>query len=861
MSLTIGSRLAQYVIEASVGVGGMGEVYRARDTRLNRQVAIKVLPALMADDPDRLARFEREAQSVAALSHRNILAIHDFGRASIDGQAGEVTYAAMELLEGETLRARIAHGALPPRKIAEYGIQIARGLAAAHDKGIVHRDLKPENLFVTSDETAKILDFGLARRDEPAVGGTAETMAASRQRTEPGTVLGTFGYMAPEQLRGEPGDARSDIFALGAVLYEMAAGRPAFVRDTSAETMTAIMRDDPPDFDGSTPVGLARVILHCLEKKAGARFHSAHDLAFALEALGTPTTSSGSQAASAVSVRPRRSWLPAVAIGAALAGAAAFWAGHRTGSASSRVEPPSFRQLTFGVNDLVYARFAPDGRTVVYSGDSDRSRPHVSLARLDSRGTTRLPLPIAGLLAVSPTNEMALLLDPQGGWFTGREGTLAQAPLLGGSPRPMLEHVTYADWHPKGAGLLAVHVADGRQRLELLPGGVLYETDGEIGWPRFSPEGDRIAFFDWPIRNDDRGTVVVLDVATRKRQAISRTWEGARGLAWSGGEVWYSAQPQGDLYHVYASTMDGRERLVYRAPSHVILQDVSTDGRRALVSRFERRINTSVLMEGETAERDYSMLTAYARDLSPDGRTLVLSDAGAGSDAEYDIYLKSLDGSDPVRIGTGEAQKFSPDGKWVLSVRHGPPARVMILPTGPGEPREISTGPVAVTDARWFPDNTLLVIVGSEPGHARRGFVADTRGAVPRPFTPEGITFTSNMLAVSPDASRVVLRAPDGRVMLYETSNGTATPVAGLAASEMPIGWTADGASVLVRTEGRIDRVNAQTGARDAWVTLRPSNPSLLMRPPTIVLPPGSRSYVVNYQDYKNTLFVVDGLK
>src|SRR5262245_36707363 len=269
MSLTPGTRLGSYVIEVLVGAGGMGTVYRARDTKLNRDVAIKVLPDVFARDRDRLARFEREAQAIAALSHPNILAIHDFG--SADGTA----YAAMELLEGETLRERLSTGPIAVRKALGYAVQFARGLAAAHDKGIVHRDLKPENLFITSDERGKILDFGLARQTAVVSAGEETFSPGAAARTEPGTVLGTVGYMAPEQVRGEPGDLRSDIFAFGAVLYEMVTGRRAFQRESPAETMAAIVRDEPPDIDvESVPVGLARFIWHCLEKKPDARFRS-----------------------------------------------------------------------------------------------------------------------------------------------------------------------------------------------------------------------------------------------------------------------------------------------------------------------------------------------------------------------------------------------------------------------------------------------------------------------------------------------------------------------------------------------------------------------------------------------------------
>src|SRR5688572_15874102 len=276
MSLTSGTRLGPYEIANLIGAGGMGEIYRAHDTRLGRDVAIKVLPGAFAQDADRLARFEREAKSIAALSHQNIIAIHDTG--THDGQVFVVT----ELLEGETLRTRIQQGPLPLRKATDIAMQIARGLAAAHDKGIVHRDLKPENVFVRNDGQVKILDFGLARSTAPS-SGTTETVAAV---TDPGTVMGTVGYMAPEQMRGQAVDARTDLFALGTVLYEMLSGQRAFKGDTAADTMIAIVKEDPPELTAlrpEIPPALQRIVRHCLEKNPVERFQSARDVAFALE--------------------------------------------------------------------------------------------------------------------------------------------------------------------------------------------------------------------------------------------------------------------------------------------------------------------------------------------------------------------------------------------------------------------------------------------------------------------------------------------------------------------------------------------------------------------------------------------------
>src|SRR5271155_5589353 len=293
MAFTPGSKLGPYEIVSVIGAGGMGEVYRAHDSRLGRDVAVKVLPDVFGHDRDRLARFEQEARAVAALNHPNILAVFDIGESS------GTHYIVTELLEGDTLRGKMSGGALPVRRVQEYALQIAQGLAAAHDKGIIHRDLKPENIFLTKEGRVKILDFGLAKLAPNARGakgesGQSDGLTMTSSPTEAGMVMGTAGYMAPEQVRGSAIDSRTDIFAFGAVLYEMVSGQRAFKRDTAAETMTAILKEDPPELSElNHPVspGLERIIRRCLEKNPEQRFQSAKDLAFALDALSGTTTS------------------------------------------------------------------------------------------------------------------------------------------------------------------------------------------------------------------------------------------------------------------------------------------------------------------------------------------------------------------------------------------------------------------------------------------------------------------------------------------------------------------------------------------------------------------------------------------
>ncbi len=385
MSLTPGTKLGPYEILGLVGAGGMGEVYRAKDTRLGRDVALKILPESFAREPDRLRRFEQEARAVAALNHPNILAIHDIGQQ--DGSP----FLVSELLEGESLRAALEGGALTQRKTLEYGVQIAHGLAAAHEKGIVHRDLKPENIFITKDGRVKILDFGLAKLAQN-VGGDEVTL--SGPNTAVGVVMGTASYMAPEQVRGEAANPRTDIFAFGAVLYEMLSGVRAFGRNTAAETMTAVLKDDPPDLttQSSDPgrmvsPALERIVRRCLEKSPEQRFQSARDLSFALSALSGTEASSMGRAVAARRRMPLRLWL-SVAL-ALVAVSAVTWLVAR------RPAPTTRMQFALAVPDemsISHMALSRDGSMLVFVSPEETSAlPMLFVQRIGSSNVTALP--------------------------------------------------------------------------------------------------------------------------------------------------------------------------------------------------------------------------------------------------------------------------------------------------------------------------------------------------------------------------------------------------------------------------------------------------------------------------------------
>jgi len=358
MALTSGTKLGPYEIVSPLGAGGMGEVYRSRDPRLKREVAIKVLPQALSLDADRMRRFEQEALATAALNHPNILAVFDIGTS--EGSP----YVVSELLEGETLRERLRSGSIAVRKALDYALQVAQGLAAAHEKGIIHRDLKPENLFVTKDGRVKILDFGLAKLTQ-AEAGTDTSLPTATHGTEAGVVMGTAGYMSPEQVRGVALDPRSDIFSFGAILYEMLAGKRAFHGETDADTMSAILKEDPPDLNETNrniSPALERVVQHCLEKNPEQRFHSARDVAFDLETLSNQS-STGSRLR-VVTDQRRSYWKQAAgALVILLALAGIYYAARN----NAPVSTPHFHQLTFQRGSIYGAKFAPDGQSIVYS--------------------------------------------------------------------------------------------------------------------------------------------------------------------------------------------------------------------------------------------------------------------------------------------------------------------------------------------------------------------------------------------------------------------------------------------------------------------------------------------------------------
>ena len=854
MPLTAGTRLGHYEILGPIGAGGMGEVYRARDPRLKREVAIKVLPVSFSQDAERLRRFEQEAQAAGALNHPNITSIFELG--AHEGSP----YIVTELLDGETLRGRLSGGAMPVRKATDYAIQVAQGLAAAHEKGIVHRDLKPENLFLTNDGRVKILDFGLAKLTQADGAVGPQTNLPTAAGTEPGVVLGTLGYMAPEQVKGKAADARSDIFAFGAILYEMLSGSRAFHRDTAAETMSAILREEPPDLSATNKnvqPGLERVVRHCLEKNPEERFHSAHDLAFDLRALSDASTPAlrGATAKVAIPVS-RRAVLITALLGLAAA-AATFFLGRGT----VHDTPPSFKQLTFRRGQIFSARFAPDGQTVMYSAGWDGKPMEIFVGRPESPESRPFGLAGAEVLAISKTGDMAVLLNPtvQGGFR--RTGTLAQLSVAGGAaPRDILKEVEWADWAPDGKSLAIARGVPRGMRVEYPIGKVIYETSGWVTHLRVSPDGNVVAFADHPTPNDDGGFIATVD-RIGKRKIVSQPFASVQGVAWSPdeSEIWFTATEVGLNRAVY-STRGGRVSLRARVPGNLTIHDVSRDG-RMVITRDTMRNEILALAPGETKERDLTWLDwSLPATISRDGKMVLFSESGEGGGAGYSVYIRKTDGSPAVRLGEGSAQDLSADGEWALAiVRPASDPQLVAYPTGAGQPRMFPNDGIAVFAASFTPDGKRVVISGSEEGHGSRVYVRDFEGGKPRAVTPEGYVH----FQVSPDGRSTIARGPDRKRYLYSLSGGEPS-VLPMAPDEAVSQFTADGQSLFVhrRTETpiHVQQLDLATERRQPWRTLMPTDPAGVSQGLAFLTPDGS-AHVLSYVRTLSDLFLVDGVK
>ena len=819
MALISGTKLGPYEILALLGAGGMGEVYGARDARLARDVAIKVLPESFARDADRLRRFEQEARTVAALNHPNILGLYDIG------QHHGSPYIVCELLDGETLREKIQTGPMPQRRAIEYASQIAEGLAAAHDKGVVHRDLKPENVFVSKDGRVKVLDFGLAKLARIESGGTEGADGATATvpaHTLPGMVVGTAGYMSPEQVRGKEVDARTDIFAFGAILYEMLSGHRAFKGDSFVETMNAILKDDPPELETDKlklSPGLERIVRRCLEKEPARRFHSARDVGFALEAIsGTSTASHLNRQA----LPPERArWFRAGVLGVLvlLAVGAAYFAGRRNVSSSSA----SYQQLTLEPGYAGPARFTRDGNTVVYSAAWNGGPRQLYSQRSNSAQAMALNLD-ADVLGIADNGDMAVILKRRflATWL--QRGTLARLPLEGGAPRPILEDVYEADLTRDGKEFAVVRSERGKQRLEFPIGKVLFETPGWINDVRISPDGTQVAFIEHPQVPDDRGTIALVNREGSVRR-LSPLYATGRSLCWAPGgkEVWYTASLEGEDPGMYAVTPDGKNRTVLRSPTELVIEDISVSGRVLLESvRFQ--VEMGVKRVGENRARDLQTSVDLG-SMSPDGEWVVFN-RYQGSD--YKAYLRKTDGAVSVQLGEGYGAGITWDGSIVAAAQSSQPHKLYLYPTGAGEQRVIDIGELSTAFGTWENDLTFsrdgrwAVFSAFDSKQEIRDYLLDMRDGKLRPVTPPG----TRAGKLSPDGARIVtLDVATQKYVVVDVASGKVSDIPDIQREDEVLGWNPDGSKLVVWNQelpARVSMVDAVSGRRQFVQTVEP---------------------------------------
>jgi Tol biopolymer transport system component len=670
MPLTSGARLGPYEILTPIGAGGMGEVYRARDTRLGRDVALKILPESFAGAGDRLRRFEQEARAVAALNHPNILAIHDIG------EQGASPFIVSELLEGESLRAVLDRGPVAQRKTIDYGVQIAHGLAAAHEKGIVHRDLKPENVFVTKDGRIKILDFGLAKLAQNAGAGSDEVTLTS-ERTAVGVVMGTASYMAPEQVRAEGADARSDIFAFGALLYEMLSGVRAFRRETTAETMTAVLRDDPPELSDpgrQVSPALERIVRRCLEKNPEQRFQSARDLSFALGALsGTETSGVSRVTAPAPRRVPILLWL---SIALALAAVAAV-----TWFVARRPVPMTRMQFALAVPDemsISHMALSRDGSMLVFvSPEESSALPMLYVQRVGSSSVTLLP----GTQGASYP-----FWSPEGAYVAFfANGKLQKMAISGGTPQALATALAGrgGSWGSKNVIVFAADSSSPLQRINAdgtgmapVTQGIRIPQDQSHRWPLFLADGDHFLFWAGNfsnIRDDRLSGIYETSLEGKERRLVTLCHSSfgfdARNLFYVDDQRQLVSIP----FDVSAGTVSGSATVVANAvgfqPSTywaafanaqngTVIYNTEVGAAQSALTWIDRsgkelgRINDPAIMDNPT--------------LSPDGTRVALdiSDEKANN---VDIWIESTAGAGNSRFTFDPAEEvvgvWSRDGK------------------------------------------------------------------------------------------------------------------------------------------------------------------------------------------------------
>jgi eukaryotic-like serine/threonine-protein kinase len=842
--LSGGERFGAYEIMEPIGAGAMGEVYRARDPRLGREVAIKLLPSAFASDPARLERFEREARTAGSLNHANVLTVHELGRDN------GTPYIVAELLLGETLRARMRRSPIPPQTAIAWAAQIAHGVSAAHAVGIVHRDLKPENIFLARGGAVKILDFGLAKE----LNFAAEAAGIS----ELGLVVGTPGYLAPEQAGAAVAGPGCDIFSLGVILFEMLTGRRPFAGASWVEELnsaaTSEAPDLPSDLAGVNDVpALDRIVKRCLAKQPEERFESARDLAFALENIPQRVTP-----------RPARSGLRPVGAAAvfvvlAVLAGTAFFAG-----TTLRGRPPIYQPLTLRRGIVSAARFAHNGNTVVYSTKWDDGNLAVFSTRSDRPEENSLQHP--GRLLFSVSQEQIALCKPNVITQYRVIGTLEVAPLAvggGALERADGHDVAAADWSPDGSKLAVVRVSSRGSVVEYPIGKVIYScpSPGYIDVLRVSPDGKAVAFLEHPLEDDSAGWVAVVDAA-RVRRGPTR-FNSMRGLAWAeSGEVWFAAAQRGMNMGVWAFRPAGSrpERLVGGYPGYISMEDFSRG--RALIS--SHTISQSMVrVDAAGNQKDfYWQDVSQVRDLSTDGNTVLFSESGNATQKDYVAYVRKADGSAPIFYGIGMPLSFCRRG--VIANPAGPPAPLLLL--GQGDPIQIAGDGIDHLGASWLPDEKRFVFAGVGPDKRIAYYVQSLEGGPPAAITRGDIHFERRSpVVVSPEGRQVAALGDDGRIQLFPTDPAEPAdpvPVPGADDGVTPLQWCRDETLIVHRYgQGGLLKVKIRGGAPILWKQLRPPTSVGLLDVTPIRVSRDCRSYAFSPINVFSRVMLATGLR